>query len=188
MAMNTIDTLTEFKPESEKIKAYLERVQFFFDANTIAEDKQVAVLSTVIGSSTYALLTSLLAPCKLHEKSFAEFSETLHRHFDPKPLVIAERFHFHRRNQVSGESISEYVAELRRLATHCEFGDYLQQDLRDRFVCGIRHENTQKRLLTETILTLTKVIETTRSVEAAEAQASQLKGTNSVPVMNVKST
>ena len=45
---------------------------------------------------------------------------------------------------MSGESISEYVAELRRLATHCEFADYLQQALRDRFVCGIQHENTQK--------------------------------------------
>ena len=54
-------TLTEFKPESEKIEAYLERVQLFFDANTIAEDKQVIVLLTVIGSSTYTLLTCLLA-------------------------------------------------------------------------------------------------------------------------------
>ena len=131
MATTTIGTLTEFKPESEKIEAYLERVQLFFDANTIEEDKQVAVLLTVIGSSTYALLTSLLAPCKPREKSFAELSETLRSHFDPKPLMIAERFHFHRRNQASGESISEYVAELRRLATHCEFGDYLQQALRD---------------------------------------------------------
>ena len=113
MATTTIGTLTEFKSESEQIEAYLERVQLFFDANTIEEDKQVAVLLTVIGSSTYALLTSLLAPCKPREKSFAELSETLRRHFDPKTLVIAERFYFHRRNQASGESISEYVAELR---------------------------------------------------------------------------
>ena len=189
MATTTIGTLTEFKPESEKIEAYLERVQLFFDANTIEEDKQIAVLLTVIGSSTYVLLTSLLAPCKPREKSFAELAKTtLRHHFDPKPLVITERFYFHRRNQVSGESISEYVAELRRLATHCEFGDYLQQALRDRFVCGIRHENTQKRLLTEANLTLTKAIETARSIEAAEVHASQLKGINGVPVMNVKST
>ena len=93
--MNTIGTLTEFKPKSEKIEAYLERVQLSFDANTIAEDKLVAVLLTVIGSSTCALLTSLLALCKPRVKSFAELSETLHCHFDPKPPVIAERFHFH---------------------------------------------------------------------------------------------
>ena len=137
MATNTIGTLTEFKPESEKIEAYLERVQLFFIDNTIAEDKQVTVLLTIIGSSTSALLTSLLALRKPREKSFAELSEILCRHFDPKPLVIAERFHFHRRNRVSDESISEYVAELRRLVTHHEFGNYLQQALRNRFVCGI---------------------------------------------------
>lgn len=186
--MSTIGSLTEFKPESERIEAYLERVQLFFDANGIEDEKKVAVLLTVIGSTTYALLSSLLAPRKPREKSFEELAATLRRHFEPKPLVIAERFHFHRRNQASGESISDYVAELRRLATNCEFGDYLEQALRDRFVCGIRHENTQKRLLTEANLTLTKAIETARNIEAAEVQASQLKATSSIPVMNVKSS
>ena len=33
MATNNIGTLTEFKPESDKIEAYLECVQLFFDAN-----------------------------------------------------------------------------------------------------------------------------------------------------------
>ena len=147
MATNTIGSLAEFKPESEKIEAYLERVQLFFDANGIKDDKKVAVLLTVIGSTTYALLSSLLAPAKPGDKPFEVLSETLLRHFDPKPLVIAERFHFHRRNQASSESISEYVAELRRLATHCEFGDYLEQALRDRLVCGIRHENTEAAVI-----------------------------------------
>ena len=68
----------------------------FVDANGTKDDKQVAVLLTVIGSSTYTLLSNLTVPRKPCEKSFAELSETLCRHFDPKPLVIAERFHFHR--------------------------------------------------------------------------------------------
>ena len=40
MATNTIGSLAEFKPESEKIEAYLERVQLFFDANGIKDDKK----------------------------------------------------------------------------------------------------------------------------------------------------
>ncbi len=43
----------------------------------------------------------------------------------------------------------EYVAELQCLSTHCEFRAYLPEALRDRFVCGIRNEGNQKRLLTE---------------------------------------
>ena len=42
--------------------------------------------------------------------------------------------------------MGEYVAELRHLATHCNFGAYLDEALRDRLVCGLRNENTQKRL------------------------------------------
>ena len=41
MATNTVGSLAEFKPESEKIKAYLERVQLFFDANRIKDDKKL---------------------------------------------------------------------------------------------------------------------------------------------------
>ena len=109
----------------------------------------------------------------------------LRNHFDSKPLVIAERFHFHRWDQAPGKSISNYVTELRRLATHCDFGGYLEQALRDRLVCGIRHKNTQKRLLSEANLTLKKAIEVACNVEAAEGQTNQLKGASDAPVMTV---
>ena len=71
---------------------------------------------------------------------------------------------------------------------HCEFGNYLEQALRDRLVCGIRHESTQKWLLSESDLSLTKAIEMARRIQAAETQSTQLKATGSAPVMNVKLT
>ena len=59
----------------------------------------------------------------------------------------------------------DYVAELRRLATYCKFGDYLDHALRDRLVCGIRSENIQKRLLIEAGLTLTQAVELAQGME-----------------------
>ena len=64
MATSTVGSLAEFKPDSERIEAYLERVQLFFDANGIKDDKQVTILLTVIRSNIYALLNSRLAPAK----------------------------------------------------------------------------------------------------------------------------
>ena len=64
-------------------------------------------------------------------------------HYEPMPLVIMERFHLYRHNQAPGKCISDYVAEVRRLTTHCRFGTYLNEALRDRLVCGIRSEGTQ---------------------------------------------
>ena len=141
-----------------------------------AAEKQVAVLLTAIGGETYALLRSLLAPVKPKDTSFEELSQVLQRHFEPKPLIIAERFHFHRRNQAAGETIAEYVAELRRLAAHCDFGDYLEEALRDRLVCGLSKESIQKRLLSEASLPLSKAVELSQSMEAADRNAQQLQG------------
>ena len=115
--MATYGQLQEYKPESENITAYLERVEVFFRANDIAADKQVPVFLSVVGGKTYSLLRDLTSPEKPQDKTLAQLSETLKSHFQPKPLVIAERFYFHRRNQNAAESIADYVAEPRRLAT-----------------------------------------------------------------------
>ena len=140
----------------------------------------------MIGSRTHALLSSLLAPTKPRDKSFKDLADTLRQHFYPKPIVIAERYHFYKRDQAAGESISEYLAELCRMATHCDFGNFLDQALRDRFVCGLRHQGTQKILLSESDLTITKATEIVHSGEAAEKQVSQFKETSNAPVMAIK--
>ena len=65
-------------------------------------------------------------------------------HFQPRQLVIAKRFHFHRRALAIGESIAEFDAALCMLTTQCEFGGTLEETLRDWFVCGLHHEATQR--------------------------------------------
>ena len=102
--------------------------------------------------------------------------EVLKKHFEPKPLIIAERFTFHRRNQSPTESILKYMAELRRLAVHYEFGNYLDQALRDRLVCGLRSENIQKRLLTEADLTLARAVGLAQGMEATHQNTQLMKG------------
>ena len=176
-----IGSMREFNPESEKISAYLERMTIYFSANDIAEAKQAAVLLTVIGPQTYSLLRSLTAPDLPHDKAYAALSALLKSHFEPKPLVIAERFHFHRRNQRGDESTAVFVAELRRLSAYCEFGD-LDDALRDRLVCGLRNESIQKRLLSEANLTYQRAMELAQGMEAAEQNSRLLKSTE--PAIN----
>lgn len=76
-------------------------------------------------------------------------------HFEPKPVIIVQCFHFHCRNQAAGESVAEYAAELRRLVAHCKFEDYLQG------------ESVQRWLLTEPELTLAKASELAQGMETA---------------------
>ena len=129
-----IGSMESFSPESESITAYLGRVQLYLSANAITEDRHMPVLLSLIGSKTYALLRSLVALAKPGDKSFAELTRCLTDHYDPKPLVIAECFHFNQRIQSAWDSISEYMAELKRLAANCDFGQRLEEALRDRLV------------------------------------------------------
>ena len=107
------------------------------------KEKRVPVFLTIIGKSTYALLRNLLQPSLPKDKTFEDITEILKKHYQPALSVIAERFQFHKRTQKEGESVAEYVAELKRLLNHCQFEAYLDDALRDRLVCGLRKESTQ---------------------------------------------
>ena len=91
------------------------------------------------------------------------------------PSVIVQRFNFHTRACKSGENVSTYVSELRKLSEYCNFGDTLEDMLRDRLVCGINDKRVQRRLLAEPGLTFAKALELAQAVETAESNAKQLE-------------
>ena len=90
-----------------------------------SRQKGTRILKLCGGGTAYGVLRNLVAPNNPMDKTFDEIVAKLTEHYDPKPLIIVERYHFHKRNQASGESIAEYVAELRRLAAKCNFGTHL---------------------------------------------------------------
>ena len=151
------------------------KAAIFFAANDIPAAKNVPFLLTCIGGTTYGILRNLVAPGNPMDMSYEDLTHTLRVHFDPKPLVIVERFHFHKRDQSASESVAEYLAELRRLAAKCEFGTYLEEALRDRLVCGIRSDATRKKLLGEADLDLTKASQIATAMESAHTSAQSLK-------------
>ena len=65
----------------------------------------------------------------------------------PKTNFIAERYKFNSGNQREDESISEYMACFSKLASPCKFGTFLDDALRDRFVCGVKSAELRHRML-----------------------------------------
>ncbi len=159
MAAGKIGGLNEFESATEAVTNYVERVEMYFAANDLAEAKQVVTFLSAMGKKTYAVLRDLVSPESPRDKTILELAVVLKQHYEPVPLVIAERFNFHRCCQQHRKSVSEFVADLKRLSLHCSFGAYLDEALRDRLVCGLRSEATQKRLLTEAELTFKKAVE-----------------------------
>ena len=107
MSTSFLGEVKEFNPDTDSLTGYVERVNIFFTVNNIATEKQTAVFLNFIGGRAYELLRSLITPALPQSLKYAELVELLRTHYEPKPLFIAERFHFHRRNQREGESIAE---------------------------------------------------------------------------------
>ena len=163
MASHVLGSVGEFDPNSEIFTVYCERLEQFFVANNIghcpadaspetitaADKRKVAVMISIIGKDTYGVLRDLCSPGNPKDKTFKELCEILQQHFKPKRLEVAESYRFHRCFQEENESISEYSARLRHLASTCNFGEFLNRSLRDQFVCGVRNQATRKKLLSE---------------------------------------
>ena len=152
--MPSLEKIEAFEPNSQNMKRYLERLEQYFVANNIPEDNQYrhrrrAILISAIGAAAYDTLSDQCSPALPSSKTFNDLRGILQSHFAPKKLVIVERFRFHNCKQAANESFSDFAATLKRLAATCEFGQYLPQAIRDRFVCGLRNAEIQKKLLAE---------------------------------------
>ena len=142
-------------------------MEFYFVANGVTGDarKKAAFLSA-IGPSTYKLLRSLIAPTTVQDADLVDIITALRNHFEPQPSAIVQR-----------ARLAQYLSELRAIAGLCNFGDKLDDMLRDRLACSINNSAMQRRLLTEgDALSLSDAVKHTMSMELAEKDAQDLKG------------
>ena len=188
MAAPILGYLEPFDPKTTTWESWYERLASFFVANGIKaeeNERRVAIFLSLIGSTTYELLRTLVHPKRPDELNLDELTAVLKAHYSPKPLVIAERVKFYQRNQHEGESVAEFMATLRKLTTHCAFGRFLNDALRDRLVGGLQDLTAKKKLLTEDKLTLELAAAIAQSMEAAAHQASQMQDALSKPLKEV---
>ena len=129
----------------ESFPNYLERLEFYFMANDIEQDNKKK--SIFLSSETFKLINKdLCMPEKPGDKTFHRICELIKEHLNPEPNVIVERLRFYTRGRRKNESVAEYVAELRHLSTHCNFGGVLNDNPRDRIVCRVNNHDIQKKL------------------------------------------
>lgn len=169
-----LGSVGEFEGSQETWSSYVERFELFCECNKVDTDKKVCTLLTVVGVKTYALLRSLCTHDKPATKRYDDIVKIIQDHLYPKPSFIAERYKFSKRNQLEHETVSDYIANLKKLSIHCEFGASLKDYLRDRLVSGIRSESTKQRLLAEASLTYDEAVKIILSVETAEKNATVL--------------
>ena len=152
--MRNLGKIEEFNSATTGINRYLEWLEQYFVANSVHGDsaeshKRRSILISVISAKAYDVLSDLCSPIPPTEKTYAQLTTILKNHFAPNKLFIAERYRFHNCTQREGESVTTLAANMKHLASTCQFGTHLNEALSDRFVCGLRSKESQKKLLTE---------------------------------------
>ena len=182
MASSQIGKISEFIPSREDWTQYVECLEHFFLTNDIkAADKKQAVLLTEIGPTAYLRLRNVLSPAKLGDTLYKDLVDAMKQHANPTPSVIVQRFKFNSHAHQAEETVSTYVSELHLIAEHCNFGESLDDMLRDRLVCGKNTEQIQHCLLAESKLTLKRALDIAQSLETVAQNVEALLGTLQQP-------
>jgi len=86
---------------------------------------------------------------------------------------LAERYRFYNYKQQEGQSLVNYIAELRRLAAICEWTEVqLAENICDKFVMGLRNERLLQQLLSQDHKKeLKELLELARTFEAAKHES-----------------
>ena len=87
----------------------------------------------------------------------------------PQINPIVERCKFFERKRQPGESVVNFLAQLRTLAYKYDFENHFSVALRDRLISGINNDRMQRRLLFEPYndLTLNKAVDICNAMESA---------------------
>lgn len=110
----------------------------------------------------------------------------LQAHFNLRRNTVAEQHAFRKRAQAQNESLLQYVAALRDLATTCEFADKQDEMIRDHLLEHVISHRIRERLLLETDLTLAKAIILATQIEAAGEKAKSISDTHTAPVHTIQ--
>lgn len=96
-------------------------------------------------------------------------------YFLPKVNKSIERHKFNTRTQLEDEPFDNFIKDLRKIASNCEFGRLKDELIKDRIVCGIRDRRVKDRLLREANLNLEKAIEICKAAEITDKHMENLK-------------
>lgn len=175
-----LSKLPEFAPGSGSFDVFVERFELYTTVNEIAEAKKLHLFLSAIGEEAYVTLRSLLLPKTPSTSSYPEVVFALKEHYSPRRSVVSERYHFNQRKQASQETVAEFVVQLKKLASLCDFGAFLEQALRDRLIAGLHSEAIRCRLLamSDSELTWDRVCNTATAMEAAAKDAVEMVAEN----------
>ena len=135
--------------------------------NNKGDEVKAATFLHLAGPEALEVFNTLSFDNAGDEKKLDKLVEKFEAYCIPRKNVTWERHVFNIRNQQPGETVDQYVTDLRNKAKTCEFGALTENLVKDR---GVISDKTRSRLLKQANLTLAGALDICRADEATSAQ------------------
>ena len=155
-----------YDPKSMEWSTYKGRFTCYLQTNSIIDATlKRATLLTLIRDTAYRMLADIHLPDDLSTVNFDTRITDLDSAYGKKVSKLASPIRFQSIVQQEGQSVDEYLADLRHSSIDCGFGDKLDNRIKDQFVVGLRSDQIRKRLLEDENKALADIVKRARNLE-----------------------
>ncbi|XP_043200358.1 uncharacterized protein LOC122369578 [Amphibalanus amphitrite] len=168
--LSSSTSLRDFAVWREKLDGYM----LLTGASALPVTAQRAALLSLLDEDWHRVLRYGLTIAD--DSPLSAVVDAMESHLRKQRSVLVDRRAFYARVQEQGENFEEFLCEVKELAAFCDFCTHCYDSrLRDKIVCGLRDEETVKRLLEDPGLDLKKTVDICRASENARATCSDLR-------------
>ena len=155
----------------KRFKQRFELYLLAIGADEKGDARKVGIFLTVAGTEALDVYNTLeFTTAEKNDNGSVKYSAVIKK-FDaycmPKKNETFERYVFRCRMQKEGETLEQYLTDLRIKSQSCNFGTLTQSLIRDQLVVGITDRKVKERLLREPDLALDKAVQICQAAETA---------------------
>ena len=161
---------------AQRWKKWLNNVDLCVTAAAITDDKQkLATLLYSAGKGVQEIFATLDSTT-----TYKDAVDKLTAHFTPCANIPYSRHVFRETSQQSSETTLMFVTRLRELTVNCDFGSDINGQIRDQVIERCVDKSLRVKYLTETNITLSKILKMSQAHETAHRHAEQYENNANV--------
>ena len=177
-ALPPLDLTGSSSQVAERWRQWKRSYQYYIDGKGITNaSRKRAQLLHLAGMEVQDMYEDLPDPGPVNAAEDNEYVVCLRKldaHFRAEDNVPYERHVFRQLAPTQGETADKFMVHLRKQARHCNFGEALEENLRDQLIEKLPNVELKKKLLEVNNITLEAAMEKVRKWEASREQASQM--------------
>ena len=170
----------------ENWRRWVQRFDLYLTASgKIKEDEKVqcAVLLHLIGEDALEIYNNFSFASGESREKIATVKQKFYDYFNPRKNTLYERYKFWETKQKEGETVDQFITDLKTRAKSCEFGEQTESMIRDRLVFGVSDIRLKERLLREGDLSLERAANLCRAAEETKQQIKDISDKKEVHIL-----